>query len=156
MRDRINLCFLMMAIVALLCVSSVSAQDSAKWTGTWKMIPEKSQFGGNGGPASIVIKFELKDSELTETMTLGGENGERSFTAKYSTDGKESTQEVMGKSAQTSAKWEGEALIINFNADGNGFRRKITLSPDGKTMTIAVHHSGDQGERDETVVLEKQ
>lgn len=156
MKSKISRCLLMIAVVSVLCVSSAFAQDNAKWTGTWKMIPEKSQFSGNGGPESIVIKFELKDSVLTETLTVGENGEEHSFTAKYSTDGKESTQEVMGKSAQTSAKWEGETLTIEFKDDRGGFRRKITLSPDGKTMMIAVRFSGDQGDRDESVVLAKQ
>jgi hypothetical protein len=156
MKARMSARFLAVALFAMFCVASAVAQDNAKWTGTWKMIPSTSKFGDSGGPSNIVIKLELKDTTLTETLTVGSDNGERSFTAKYTTDGKESTQEVMGRSAQTTAKWEGEALVIDFKAEGRGFRRKITLTPDGKTMTIAVHHSGDQGERDETVVLEKQ
>jgi hypothetical protein len=155
MRAKMSARFLAMALFATVCVTSVAAQENAKWTGTWKMIPSKSQFAGNG-PSSIVIKFELKDATLTETMTVVNDNGERAFTAKYTTDGKETTQEVIGRTAQTSAKWEGEALVIDFKAEGRGFRRKITLSPDGKTMTIAVRQSSDQGDRDETVVLEKQ
>jgi hypothetical protein len=155
MKTSMSARFLAVALFVTLCITNVAAQVNDKWTGTWKMIPSKSRFAGDG-PSSIVIKLELKDVLLTETLTIGTDNGERSFTAKYTTDGKESTQEVMGSNAQTTAKWEGDTLVIDFKAEGRGFRRKIALSPDGKTMTIAVHHSGDQGERDETVVLEKQ
>lgn len=147
------------AAVALLTVVSLSpaaAQDKAKWTGTWKMDSAKSQFAGGGGPTRLTIKLELKDGAVTETMTAGNDNEERAFTAIYTTDGKESTQEVMGSSQQTTAKWEGDALVIEFKSEGRSFRRKFTLSPDGKTMTIAAHRSGEQGEADETVVLEKQ
>lgn len=148
----------LLATVLLLILGglvSVAAQDTAKWSGTWKMIPAKSKFAG-AGPASIVIKLELKEGTLTETMTIGTDNGDRAFTASYTTDGKVTTQEVLGRSAQTFAKWEKGVLVIDFNADGNTFNRKFTLSEDGKTMTIAVHHGGGQGERDEAIVMEKQ
>ena len=156
MKAKICTLFAAVALLAVVSLAPVSAQDKAKWTGTWKMIPAKSQFAGGDGPSSIVIKLELKDGAVTETLTLGTENGERSFTATYTTDGKATEQEVMGRAAQTSAKWEGEALVIDFKAGDGGFARKITLSADGKTMNIAVHHSGGQGDRDDTVVLEKQ
>lgn len=148
-------CTLLMAVALLTVIgcSSALAQDKAKWTGTWKMVPEKSQFANGGGPSSIVIKLELKDGAVTETMTL---NGDHSFTATYTTDGKAKSQEVMGNVAETSAKWNGDALSIDFKHEKGGFARTITLSPDGKTMTIAVHHSGENGEADETVILEKQ
>ncbi|HEX4949570.1 MAG TPA: hypothetical protein VFZ34_23040 [Blastocatellia bacterium] len=154
---KANICtlFATVALLAVVGISTASAQDQAKWTGTWKMIPAKSKFAGDG-PASIVIKLDLKDNVVTETMTVGTDNGERGFTASYATDGKATTQEVMGRSAQTSAKWEGEALLIDFKTGDGSFNRKMTLSADGKTMTITVRQTGDQGERNETVVLEKQ
>lgn len=153
MKAKICTFFAAVALLTVVSLSPALAQDKAKWTGTWKMVPEKSTFANGGGPDSIVIKLELKEGAVTETMTLGGD---RSFTATYTTDGKASTQEVMGRTAQTTAKWSGEALLIDFKHNDGGFGRKITLSPDGKTMTIAVHHSGDNGEADETVVLERQ
>jgi hypothetical protein len=147
-----------LAVVALFAVASIAsvfAQDNAKWTGTWKMIPARSKFTGDG-PASVVIKLDLKEGTLTETMTIGTDNGERAFTATYTTDGKVTSQEVMGRTAKTFAKWEKDVLVIDFNADGRAFVRKFSLSEDGKTMTVAVHQSGDQGDRDETLVMEKQ
>ena len=83
-------------------------------------------------------------------------NGERSFQAKYTTDGKETEQEVIGRTAKTSAKWEGDALLIEFKTEGGFFKRKITLSADGKTITKVVTQSGDNGQTEDTVVFEKQ
>lgn len=148
--------FAVVALLTVVSLTSATAQDKAKWTGTWKMIPAKSQFAGGSGPSSIVLKLELKEGAVTETLTVGGENGERSFTATYTTDGKASTQDVMGRTAQTSAKWDGEALVIAFKDERGGFARKIMLSPDGKTMTIAAQQTRDSDERNETIVLEKQ
>lgn len=154
MKAKLCTFFAAVALLTVVSLSPAAAQDKAKWTGTWKMVPEKTQFAG-GGPSNIVIKLELKDGAVTETLTVTTDNGERSFTATYTTDSKATTQEVMGRNMQTSAKWSGEALVIDFKADDAGFARKISLSSDGKTMTIAVHHTGDQGEKDDTVVLAK-
>ncbi len=155
MKAKICTFFAAVALLTVVSLSPAAAQDKAKWTGTWKMVPEKSQFANGGGPSSIVIKLELKEGAVTETLTVGTADGERSFTATYTTDGKAITQEVMGRNMQALAKWSGEVLLIDFKDDSGGFARKITLSPDGKTMTIAVHHNGQQGEKDETVVLAK-
>lgn len=156
MKSRIGARLLIVGIMAAMCSLAISAQEKSKWNGTWKMVPEKTQFAGGEGPSKIIIKLDVKEGSVTETMTITHEGEDHSFTATYATDGKAVSQEVMGRTAQTTAKWDGDALIIDFKAEDGGFARKIKLSSDGKTMTIAVHHSGDQGERDETVVLEKQ
>jgi hypothetical protein len=145
--------FCLFTIVATIDATAQTKQPNL--TGTWKMNAEKSKFE-NGGPSSITIKIEHKDANLSETLTLGTDNGERSLDAKYTTDGKVTTQEVMGRTAQTNAKWEGDALIIDWKADDGGFTRKITLSVDGKTMTIVVTQSNHGQSSTDTVVLEKQ
>ena len=155
MQAKICTVFAAMTLLTVVSLASVFAQDKAKWTGTWKMIPGKSKFVGDG-PSSLVLKLEVKEGAVAETLTVGTENGERGFSGSYTTDGKPTTQEVMGRTAQASAKWDGEALVIDFKDEKGGFARKITLSADGKTMTIAVHQTGENGDRDETVVLEKQ
>ena len=59
--------------------------------------------------------------------------------------------------AKTSAKWEGEALVIEFKSEGGVFRRKVSLSADGKTITKLVTQTrGDGQQTEDTVVFEKQ
>jgi hypothetical protein len=143
-------------ILLLICATIASGQTKADVNGTWKMNAAKSHFSGNG-PTSITIKFIQKDSSLVETLTLSGEAGERSFDLKYTTDGKEGENQIGPQALKTSAVWEKDALVIEWKADGSTFRRRITLSGDGKVMTIAVHHGEANGETaDDTVVLEKQ
>jgi len=150
------------ALVAIfsLCLLTAIATAQTKQpnlTGTWKMNAEKSKFE-RGGPSDITLKFDHKDTSLSETLMLTTPNGDRSIEAKYTTDGKEATQEVMGgRQAQTSAKWEGETLTIAWKAEDGSFIRKITVSGDGKTMTMIVNQSrGDGQSVSDTVVLEKQ
>lgn len=157
MKSRIST-ILFTALTLCLLTAFASAQTKQpNLTGTWKMNAEKSKFE-QGGPSGITIKFDHKDSSLSETLTLTSDGNDRSVDLKYTTDGKETPQDVMGRNAQTSAKWEGDALMITWKADGDGgFNRKITVSADGKTMTMVVKQaSGDGSTSTDTVVLEKQ
>jgi hypothetical protein len=145
-------------IAAIVCVSAsiASAQTKPDFSGAWKMNREKSKFAG-GGPDNILIKIDHKEPALTEEWAMSTSDGDQSFQAKYTTDGKETEQEVMGRMAKTSAKWEGDALVIEFKTTDSFFRRKITLSADGKTMTKVVAHGPSGGDpMEDTVVFEKQ
>ena len=147
---------LMIAAIICLCASIAAAQTKPDLSGAWKMNREKSKFA-DGGPNAILIKIDHKEPAFTEEWTMSTPEGERSFQAKYATDGKETEQEVMGRTAKTSAKWEGNALVIEFKTAEGFFKRKITLSADGKTITKAVTHSPGGGDpMEDTVVLEKQ
>jgi len=148
----------MIAVLAICLFTALAAAQSKQpnLTGTWKMNAEKSQFE-RGGPSGITLKIDHKDTALSETLMLVTDGGDRSVEAKYTTDGKESAQEVMGVSAQTSAKWEGEALTIDWKIESASFNRKITVSADGKTMTMIVKQTSPDGQSaTDTVVLEKQ
>jgi hypothetical protein len=149
---------LIIAVIVCLCALTASAQTKPDFSGSWKLNKEKSKFEGNGGPDAILIKIDHKEPALTEDWLVSTPNGERAFVAKYTTDGKETEQQVMGRMAMTSAKWEGDALLIEFKNSENGFiKRKITLSADGKTMTKIVTQSKDGSSQiEETVVFEKQ
>ncbi|HEV2667447.1 MAG TPA: hypothetical protein VG324_21205 [Blastocatellia bacterium] len=150
-----NIAALMIAAIVCIYASISYAQTKPDFSGSWKMNREKSKFAG-GGPDSILIKIDHKEPAFVEDWSMSTQNGDRSFQAKYTTDGKVTEQEVMGRTAKTSAKWEGDALLIQWQTEGNYFKRKITLSADGKTMTKVVSH-GDGGEqREDTVVFEKQ
>ncbi|HYP27396.1 MAG TPA: hypothetical protein VE262_11825 [Blastocatellia bacterium] len=120
------------------------------------MNAEKSKFE-RGGPRSINIKFDQQGSTLNESLTLTNDQGDRTINFTYSLDGKESLQQLEGRPIKTTAKWEGESLVIEFKNDGGfNFLRKVTLSADGKTMTIDVKQSSPNGSANDTVVLEKQ
>ena len=151
-----NIAALMIAAIVCIYASIAEAQTKPDFSGSWKMNREKSKFAG-GGPDNILIKIDHKEPAFVEDWSMSTSNGERSFQAKYTTDGKETEQEVMGRTAKTSAKWEGDALVIEWTSEGEFFKRKITLSADGKTITKMVKQSPRDGEQTEdTVVFEKQ
>src|SRR5215510_14890587 len=150
-----NIATLMIAAIVCIYAAIAEAQTKPDFSGSWKMNREKSKFA-DGGPDNILIKIDHKEPAFVEDWSISTPNGERSFQAKYTTDGKETEQEVMGRTAKTSAKWEGDTLMIDWRSEGNFFKRKITLSADGKTMTKVVSQDDGGEKREDTVVFEKQ
>lgn len=145
----------MIAVIICLCASMADAQTKPNFSGAWKMNKEKSKFEG-GGPDALLIKMDHKDTALTEDWALTTPDGERSFQAKYTIDGEEKEQEVLGRTAKTSAKWDGDAMVIEFKAGEGFFKRKITMSADGKTITVLVTQSKGDNQSEDVVVFEKQ
>lgn len=149
------------ALIVLMVLSLFSfgtlaeAQNKPNVSGTWKMNAEKTKFE-QGGPQDITIKFDQQGSTLNETLTLTNDQGERSANLSYNMEGKETQQQFEGRPIKTTAKWEGDSLVIEFkNEEGMGLLRKITVSSDGKTMTMAVKRSNPNGSINDIVVLEK-
>lgn len=173
MKSRFGLLLICVMLCALLSTVSIVAQTppapaatqtkpaavstKANFSGTWTMNRQKSKFASEG-PDEITIKLDHKDDTLAETLTISGGNGERIIETKYSFDGKESELQIGGDTAKATVKWEGEAMVIEWKAgEGRFFRRKLTLSPDGKTLTVNVRQDrsdGNQGE--DLVIFEKQ
>ena len=157
MKHRVSTFIISAIAVCLLAAFATAQTKQSNLSGTWKMNAEKSKFE-RGGPSGITIKFDHKDNSLAETLTLVNDGNERGVDVKYTTDGKETSQDLMGQPAQTSVKWDNDGWLIEWKAEGGrNFVRKVTLSADGKTMTMVVKQSTpDGGTATDTVVLEKQ
>lgn len=146
----------MLALYILSSTLIAGAQSKPNVSGTWKMNAAKSKFE-KGGPSAISVKFDQKEATLSEALTLTNDQGEQTLNFTYTLDGKESQQQLGGMEIKTTAKWEGDSLHIEFkNAEGFNFLRKITVSGDGKVMTIDVTQSSPNGSANDMVVLDKQ
>jgi len=126
-------------LLAPLCALTAMAQTRPNFTGTWKLNQEKSKSSDG-----ITIEFNQKDNNLTEAFNAG-QGGE--LEAKYTIDGKESEVSTGDATIKATAKWDGDALVIDFRGpeEGRYFVRKLTLSADGKTMTINIKQSMPNG-----------
>ena len=143
-------------LVVLVVAMAGVAQSKPNVTGTWKMNLAKSKFAA-GGPETLTIKFEQKDASLQEWLTIGRPQGERTMELSYKTDGSQNTAQVEGQDIKTMAKWEGDALLIVLtDPNGGTFSRRFTIVDGGKAMTIAVRQTSPNGDKDDTVFLEKQ
>ena len=155
MKSRIGTFCVVLALVIGLGAALVEAQTKPNLSGTWKMNASKSKFA-SGGPDAITIKFDHQEPKLQEVLTLSTSQGERTINLNFTTDGKEIANQFGNNDAKGTAKWEGNALVTELKSGDRYFRRTFTLSEDGKTMTIIVRQSSSDGEKEDTVVLEKQ
>ena len=147
------------ALFALtILAGTVAAADKPNFSGDWKMNAAKSNFGPIPGPASITRKVTHAEPSLTIVEEQQGDQGTQVTTRKYTTDGKDMTFESSGAVVRGTAVWEGNTLILTSVVDAIGvtFTDRMSLSPDGRTMTSAVHVASPQGEIDLAIVFEKQ
>jgi hypothetical protein len=136
------------------------AGDKPDFSGSWKMDADKSVFGPMPPPTSMSCKIDHKDPDLNIVQSQSGAQGDQTMTFKYSTDGKETTNSLMGNDVKSKAAWDGKTLVVNSSLDAGGTQVKLTskysLSDDGKTLTQALSISAPQGDFDLTYVLVKQ
>ncbi len=151
---------LWIALISTLTFSATVALAKPNFSGDWKMNPAKSDFGSLPAPTSIVQKITHNEPNLKVVTTQVGEMGEFTIEYSYSTDGKECVNNFRGTERKSTLKWDGDTLVIESKMDLQGnalsISEKWSLSDDGKTLTVARHMAGPQGEMDLKTVMEKQ
>jgi hypothetical protein len=150
--------FLSLGLAVLALASRADAKPN--FGGEWKLNVSKSEYGPMPAPNKRTDKITHEDPKLKITTSQSGQNGDFTFDLNYSTDGKETSNDIRGNAAKSTAKWDGDALLIetkaNFQGNDVTLKDKWMLSDDGKTLTINRHIVASQGELDTKMVLEKQ
>jgi hypothetical protein len=148
--------------LALLVVAALAIPASAKtdFSGSWKLVADKSDFGPMPPPEKYEQTVDHKDPELKISLVQAGQQGEMKAEMAYNTEGKETTNEIRGNAVKSTAKWEGDALLIESKMDIQGNELKLadkwSLSEDGKTLTMNRKINAPQGEFEMKMVLSKQ
>jgi hypothetical protein len=151
--------FVAAAAVVLFSGLPLTAADP-NLSGDWKLNLAKSDYGKFPAPTSVTRKIDHNSSKLIITTTQNGFQGEVTTKLTYTTDGKESVNEVAGGQSKGTAQWVGGMLIIESSREFQGVALKQKeiwrLSSDGKTLTIDSHVSIPNGEFDVKQVFDKQ
>src|ERR1700691_5145905 len=119
-----------------------AAADKPNFSGDWTLDGAKSNFGQTRPLASMTRKIEQNGASVAVAqIEAGGPQGDVTITANYSTDAVPTTNQFRGADAKSTAKWEGDALMIVTSAKLVNtpitITERWTLSDDGKTMTVA-------------------
>lgn len=155
----------LIAALALLTIAAGAAaaekpkaSDKPNYSGEWKMNPATSNFGQFPPPNSFVRKIAHTDPTLSivEDQAAGG--AQSTTTRKITTDGQPATLELNGYAAVCSAVWDGKDIVATTSMDSVGlkFTDRMSLSPDGKTLTSKVQISSSQGDGEVTIVFDRQ
>jgi len=137
----------------------MTAADKPDLSGTWTINLDKSDFGMMPPPTKMERKVSHKDPDLTITTTQASQRGERTSEAKYTTDGKESEVQLMGRPAKVKAVWEGSTLVVTTKLEFQGSEmtqvERWGLSSDGKTLTTEGTMNSPMGENKTKLVFAK-
>jgi hypothetical protein len=157
-----------------LAVVLVSAEGKVNFSGTWILDKSKSdvsQFIGVGEDAektqnaSMTMVVDQQGASLRVTRILKTQGDERKEIHTYKIDGNETTNTgFRGETVVTRAFWEGDKLVVvstrtkrvlmkDISAESRGV---WSLSPDGKTLTIAAQVNSPRGEQRVRAVYDKQ
>jgi hypothetical protein len=147
------------AAAVFLLTSTIKAAEP-NLAGEWKLNLVKSDYGKFPTPISVTRKIDHAGSKLIFTTTQKGAQGEVTSKLGYTTDGKESVNEVAGGQSKGTAQWIGGMLVIESSREFQGATLKQKeiwrLSSDGKVLTIDSHVSIPNGEFDVKQVFDKQ
>ena len=149
------------AVAAILLIAA-SGQAFAKpnFTGGWELLPKQSDFGPMPPPASMTLKIQHNEPNLTVLNSQTHEQGDLEYEAKYVTDGSECVNKVGDAEAKSTLAWHGDALASTTKIDLGGKEMTVTstwtLSQDGKTLTSKSHFATAQGEFHTVQVFAKQ
>ena len=152
--------FLAGVLAAALIVAGapLRAQQKPNFSGDWKINQVKSNFGAVPAPDTFTRKIVHADPSITIDEEQATPIGLQQTQRKMTTDGKESTFDVNGADVTATANWEGSTLVAITKVDvlGMTYNDRMSLSPDGKTLTSVVRLDTPQGALDITVVFDKQ
>ncbi len=129
-------------------------------SGTWKLNVAKSDFGPFPAPVSRIDNVEENAPVITVKTVQEDERGKHDLNLKFTTDGKEAVNSIMGREVKGTATWEGNNLVVlsKLVMDQGEVTIKSVygLTPDGKTMNVNSHIESPMGEVDQKMVMEKQ
>ena len=134
---------------AALLLSACSSLSSNKWIGTWELNPGESMYSPGPAPRSQTVKFQVAADSITLTSDGVGADGtgtHSSYSSRF--DGKDVPWEG-NPEADTAAP-----LKIDSNTYENIWKMTgratmistVTVSRDGRTMTVVQKGTNAQGE----------
>ena len=138
------------------------SQGTDPWAGTWKFDAAKSKLHGPApkeetvtsqgtGPGRDIVKYSVRGTAADGTAIDESFDGKSDGQAyPFMAGGKEVAKITYHRDSANQYSSHGTS------SDGTTTTGTVTLSKDGKSITVQEHVKGPQGEFDETVVYNKQ
>ena len=149
------------AFVAVVALSAgLFAQAKPNFSGEWVMVPEKSDFGPVPAPTSMTRTITHQDPILKiVTVQAGGATGDRKIETTFSTDGKPQKNTIIDSPMTTTGKWEDKTIVLTSTMSMQGvdvgIEDRMSLSDDGRTLTLTRKIAAPDGEMMAKVVMVK-
>ena len=149
-----------MILAAAVCLLAVTpAMAKTDFSGTWKIVLDKSDFGPMPPPEKVEQIVEHKENDLKVNVTQVGQQGEVKMELNYSTE-KETTNTFRNTPMKSTAKWDGDKLVVVSKLEFQGNEVVIqdtwSLADEGKTLTLDRKLNTPQGDLEMKQVFIKQ
>lgn len=149
-----------MILAAAACLLAVTpAMAKSDFSGTWKIVLDKSDFGPMPPPEKVEQIVEHKENDLKVNVTQVGQQGELKMELNYSTE-KETTNTFRNTPMKSTAKWDGDKLVVVSKLEFQGNEVVIqdtwSLADEGKTLTLDRKLNTPQGDLEMKHVFAKQ
>lgn len=147
------------ALASTCLVLASPAMAKTDFSGSWKIVLDKSDFGPMPTPEKVDQIVEQKDNDLKVNLTTVGQQGEIKMELNYSTD-KETTNTFRNTPMKSTAKWDGDKLVVVSKLEVQGNEIVIqdiwSLSDEGKTLVMDRKLNTPQGDLEMKQVFIKQ
>jgi hypothetical protein len=147
--------FMINTAIAALAIAT-AAFPKPNFSGTWRLNKAKSNYGPVSAPAKMERKIVHQDPMLKMTIVQANNEGERTLEQVYRTDGSESVNKVGSREVISTAKWDGQVLVISSERGDLAQSERWTLSENGKVMTLVNRIKSPKGNYEVTVVMDKE
>ena len=152
---------LLLMPVCLMITLAAAARGAGPpdFSGTWKMNPARSNFGANPPLTSYTRVITHSDGSITIEDDQRGGLTDVYFKVRYAIGGKASNYNLNGIDMEGTAAWDKDDLItVAKDTAGIGLatRARMSLSSQGRILTVALHAQTPQGAFDVIYVFDKQ
>ena len=148
-----------LVLMAALCLGALGAQAKPNFSGVWKLVADKSDFGFFPLPEKLEQDIQHQEPELKLKQTQSTQQGEVTVEFLYSTDGKETSNQVRGVPVKTVMNWDEDVLRMEYKLSVQGNDITVTerwvMAEDGKTYSVSRKIVSPQGDVEMKLVLEK-
>ena len=142
--------------LVLIPAFGVFAQTEKEFIGTWKLDASRSNFSGRGAPGEVVIRFEVEDGSLRETIKVVNAQGESTRALRYAVDGSITVNGSGDEQVKTRLLHNADAVVLEWIDNGGTFTRTLRLSNDRRTLSIKAHDTNPDVQADDLIVLQRQ
>ena len=137
-----------------------AAADKPDFSGEWTINLNRSEYGAQPAPHKLTEKIQHKGSNIRmEVLELSPLDQEVKYELKYVTDGKETSNTMLGSVVKSTASWIDNQLAVHSWSNVSGWAVDIKdrwrLVENGTTLIVERHLTAPSGNFDETLVFDK-
>lgn len=159
---RANLLLSLFVVALVLPAHGFTGEAASKtnFSGEWRMIKDKSDFGhfAKSVPDSIVQTIDQRKETVSVHVVQQREKAKNISDLIYYTDGRNSINEANGRESTSHCFWDGPTLVIRSeshlsNGEHSVTEIRWTLSDDKNTLTMTSHVETDHIQDDFKMVM---